>query len=440
MFLVVLGSDIAESAGHWWQQTIDFLPKLNLFPSIPPSTNEFDLRNERISTRLFIVLLILLLSILLGYTSLTHVIKTKDVSVPTLSQYVYLYSKYPQTLTCPCTKISIEYGRFLRVKYTLHQVCSSIFVEKDFITDLFTRPRNQTIQAGDFRAIGEVIFYTLDSLCQLMDKILYSGIIRFYSNQRISAIVIPEQLFRLETQTSFEQFVSLTINQFLLSMQIIRDTTQANALFSGRLTNYYFDALLLDDLPGLAVFQPYAIELANCSCASSPSCIDRAAIYDGEDLGSVLFFVPGFYRGCFMIDGLLQSTLECLYNQTCLDVLLSFMKPPSVRNVTSLDASSSGRYNKNSTMQELINELMVENWNSSITYKDYYEECQPAQCSYTYVTRNDAIYIVTTIFGLVGGLVTVLRFSIPRSVRCIARFVRKYKNRRIDPLLSLVQS
>src|SRR5690349_6147317 len=90
-------------------------------------------------------------------------------------------------------------------------------------------------------------------------------------------------------------------------------------------------------------------------------------------------------------------------------------------NITALDPSVSSRYFVNSTIQQLVNSLMVEEWNSSVRYDSYYHECQPAQCIYTHTTRNDIIYIVTTLIGLVGGLMSVLKLIVPPLVK----FVRK---------------
>ncbi len=93
-------------------------------------------------------------------------------------------------------------------------------------------------------------------------------------------------------------------------------------------------------------------------------------------------------------------------------------------NVSSLDSSLSSRYNETSTIQELINQLMVEKWNLSSTYEHYYKECQPIKCTYTYVTKNDALYIVTTILSLIGGLVTALKFLVPRLVKFTPRLIK----------------
>ncbi len=57
----------------------------------------------------------------------------------------------------------------------------------------------------------------------------------------------------------------------------------------------------------------------------------------------------------------------------------------------------------------------------STIYERYYNQCQPAQCTYIYDTRNDVIYIVTTLFGIAGGLTTVLKLILPRLIRLIMK-------------------
>ncbi|CAF3657481.1 unnamed protein product [Adineta steineri] len=79
----------------------------------------------------------------------------------------------------------------------------------------------------------------------------------------------------------------------------------------------------------------------------------------------------------------------------------------------------------NSTIEELVDELMVEEWNSSTIYDGYYNECQPSKCSYSYQTRNDLIYIITTVIGLVGGLITVLKLIVPRVVQLIVCCIQR---------------
>jgi hypothetical protein len=204
-------------------------------------------------------------------------------------------------------------------------------------------------------------------------------------------------------------------NDFLLSLSTIRNTTQSNGLFSGQLTNYE-----LYKSRGVIEAYTSSVWYGNCSCASSAMCRDQSRVYV-YPTGAVLFSVPGIYTGCYVIESLLQSNLQCFYNQNCINKLQSYFVYSSSINITALDASLSSRFLENSTIEDLLDQLMVEEWNSSIMYENYFNECEPTECSYTHQTKHNAIYIVTTIIGLIGGLITVLELIVPRLVKFARR-------------------
>jgi hypothetical protein len=149
-------------------------------------------------------------------------------------------------------------------------------------------------------------------------------------------------------------------------------------------------------------------------------CAYQSNIYDYPKL-IVLFPVPGIYTGCYVIESLLQSNLQCFYNQTCINTLQSYFAFSSSKNITALDSSLLSRYLENSTIEDLLDELMVEKWNLSIMHDNYFNECEPRECSYTRQTKNNIIYIVTTIIGLIGGLTTALKLIVPRLVMLARR-------------------
>ncbi|CAF1309304.1 unnamed protein product [Adineta steineri] len=201
------------------------------------------------------------------------------------------------------------------------------------------------------------------------------------------------------------------ISEFTLSLSTIRKTTQSNALVSVRLTNY---ALYQLSSSIYTFTNPSFYD--NCSCGSSATCKSQSRILD-YDSGTLYLYVPGIYIGCYIIESLLQSDLRCFYNQSCIDELQPFLASSTRMNVSALDKSLLVQFVENSTIQEMMDELMIETWNSSIMYDSYYDECQPSQCIYTVETKNGAIYIITTLIGLVGGLITVLKLIVPRLVK-----------------------
>jgi len=106
-------------------------------------------------------------------------------------------------------------------------------------------------------------------------------------------------------------------------------------------------------------------------------------------------------------------------------------------NITALNKTLLVKFLENSTSEELGDQLMVEQWNRSIMYASYYNDCQPNECTYTHQTKNSVIYIVTTLFGLTGGLTTALKFLVPRLVKFIAFYIRKWRMRsaRVMPMV-----
>ncbi|CAF3911623.1 unnamed protein product [Adineta steineri] len=390
-----------------------YLSTFNFFPSVPPTTDEHQLRNQRISTRLFIFVLIILLFILLLYTSLINITETVNIKSPSIKDYKQLYNSHSQTLTCECTQISINYEKFIQIQYTLHQICHSDFVTQAWIDYLATSYGNNIPNYADFRATSTFTFQAMSAFCTLVNQTISNRLIQFNSSQYVSASVTPENVFQLQTKAFISQFKSATTNKFLLSLSMIRNTTQSNALLSGQLTNFRLS------LASTGLYLGYSDRsYRNCTCSSSATCISASPIYDLTN-GTLLFTVPGVYTGCYIIESLLQSNLKCFYNQTCINILQSYFQVSSFMNVTALNISLPAQFLENSTIVGILDQLMVEEWINSSMYENYYSECQPSGCSYTVTTKNSAIYIITTLIGLVGGLITVLKFVVPNLVKLI---------------------
>ncbi|CAF3662078.1 unnamed protein product, partial [Adineta steineri] len=412
---------INERVRALYQKTKHLLLNLNIFPSVPPTTDEHRLRNQYISTRLFISLLIILLSILLLYTSLINITQTVNVKAPSIIKYEQLYNSYSQALICDCTQISINYEKFIQIQYTLHQVCHSDFITQNWIKYLaigFDIPADE----HDFRMTSTFTFQAMGAFCTLVNQTISNSLIQFYSNQYVSALVTPSNVFQLQTEAFISQFKSATANGFLLSLAIIRDTTQSNSLVSGQLTNY---GISFSTSAATRVSRLYG----NCTCTYSAKCITQSPIHDLVSSDNILFYVPGLYTGCYTIESLLQSDLQCFYNQTCINQLQSYFQVSSLMNVTALNISLSSQFSENSTVGDVLDQLMVEEWKNSSMYESYYNECQPSSCSYTVTSKNSAVYIITTLIGLVGGLITVLKLMVPYLVKLIMFCINKCKRR-----------
>ena len=403
--------------------TRKYLQQLNLFPSTPPATEHQTLRIQLISTRIFIILLIASLYVFFLYSFTASFTKSATVPTPDRETYSQLYQKYSQTLTCPCTEISINYGTFLHVNYSLHELCSSIFVSEQwfqYINDNTWGELHGTYWLGDFRVVAPQIFHVLASFCNLIVKSISDNLLQFYSNSYISAVVIPKYILEVQSEKFVDEFTSSTTNSFLLSLRMMRETTQINALQSAELSNYYH----LYHLSTNATVTGAVWYDDGCSCSFTSTCkkklpVSRSLAGDSE------WYVPGLYTGCFTIEALLQSSLTCFYYQDCIDELQWYVRSRSPVNARALNPSKSTRFHPDTTISDILNQLMVEEWSYVFTYDQYYAACQPKECSYTISSRNNVIYIVTAFIGLIGGLIKALQITVPRIVSFITKMIRR---------------
>jgi hypothetical protein len=294
-------------------------------------------------------------------------------------------------------------------------------VNERWISYLSKIIEKQTGIGPRFRSTGSLGFQALRTFCNLADQTINHSLTQFYSDQYISASVTPQRSFEAEIGSSIDKFQSSSKSSFSLSLAMIRNTTQANALFSALETNC--ELYLTYDRTKFGMRHK---EYKDCNCAFSSKCTEQ------------FYNVPGFYAGCFVVESLFQSTLECFYDQQCIDNLIRSLLPSPSMNVTALDASSSSNYPKNSTIKKLVDNLMIEQWNTTTVFENYYNACQPKQCTYTFETHNDIIYILTTLFGIAGGLTQTLKLVIPRFVNIILYCIRKQRTR-IIPEMSTVE-
>ena len=390
------------------------LRHLNLLPSIPPSTDQYQLTTQIISTRLFIITLILSLTILIIYTSAVTTIKTITINAPTLDQYSNLYINYSQSLACPCTKISITYDQLVHVNYALHQVCSSGFVSDGWLNYIFQSWVTGLI-LRDFRMIGRLQFQALQSLCRLVNDTISNSLTRFYASQYVSMAVTPQLLLESQVDAAVSQLISTTTKDFLSSFRIVRDTIQANRIFAAAQYNAY-----LQLIPDSQFLRTMWSTYDNLSCISTSTRVSQSKFYN-DLTREVVYTVPGMFVGCYLIEALLQSNLECFYNQTCFDEVKFYMKSNAPLSASIMDSSALIQFSSKSSINDILDELMVEEWSWLLTYEDYFAECQPRECSYTVLTRNNALYIVTTMIGVIGGLVTALKLVVPWLVQLVRR-------------------
>jgi hypothetical protein len=133
----------------------------------------------------------------------------------------------------------------------------------------------------------------------------------------------------------------------------------------------------------------------------------------------IIIQIPGLFIGCMPINSLVYSSLECFYNQTCINQIIPFLS--TNHTFTAMTISEENVFTFNSTTQSIVDRVMVEKWAKNISYQQYYEECAPKSCTYTKLEQYNSMFVLTKVIGLLGSLILVLTLVIPP----IIRFIRK---------------
>ncbi|CAF0881101.1 unnamed protein product [Didymodactylos carnosus] len=415
--------------------TKEKIQKLNLFQSYASSTNENHGYYEILSTRLYLITLTLSVIIIALYTSLIDRTQLVTIKSPiTSDQYTTLYQQHSQTLTCPCTTISITYEKFIHLSPTYHQICSSQFISDDWYQYITESMSNiYYFENDDFRNRASAFFQMLQVLCQSTNETIQDSLVVFNSTQLVNDKLIPQQLFQIQAESYINLFIETTTNTYKRSLQIIRDTTQSSALVAyGSSVTYLSAYQSVQITPNIL----YNDSNEPCSCRNTAGCIQQAKLYDY--LSPFTMSVTGIYFSCYVLESVLRSTLECFYNQACFIELNLLINPDDPSNFSILNSTQpSSQYQPTTVIQEIINNLMTEQWNFNVSFESYYQQCQPSECHYTYIEKFDYLYTITTILGLIGGLSTILSKLIPFLIIIVnphifpffRKLYKKYKQR-----------
>ena len=180
----------------------------------------------------------------------------------------------------------------------------------------------------------------------------------------------------------------------------------------------------------------------------NPRCEKSAPIYNYDYDSSenstynVSYSIPGWKQSCSHMNSLILSNLKCLYSSDCLSRLVRDVKTlfiselwnqirnpwfeprPLVYNPTI------NRFYQNTSVKDILNKAMVENWNPSISYKKFYEICAPTHCTYTKRVRKKNLFqAIVAFISLIGGVVVAVRLIASFSVKL---FLYLWKNRSVN--------
>lgn len=124
------------------------------------------------------------------------------------------------------------------------------------------------------------------------------------------------------------------------------------------------------------------------------------------------------------MDGLRLSTLECLFDQVCLNQIVSLIN--FTNPITVLNSSIPTLYpSSNTSIGSMIDHLFIESWHNSSSYSSYFQNCAPTTCQYSRVERHDFVYIVTYLLGLYGGLTVAFQILVWHGLQLIFMIIAR---------------
>ena len=415
-----------------------YLLTQNLFEtrSSTPDTR----RRELVSTRLYVLLLIVCTITLVCYAGLVEQSKSERVAGPSQSAYEDLQSLDTDILQCPCSSILMPYADFVvHLNASFHPVCTS-----DFVSDVWQNFINQYdggagvwVPLVDFRKWGILFFNLLRSLCSLSNTTVVDAINQVQTSPFISSEVLTFSQFHAQVNEALRSLQKSVSTLFARSLQLFRASDQGNGLISllnsnwkmkyGSNTNY---------APLLSL--PMTYNNGTCSCATSSACIEPAAFYN-LSLHKV-YKVQGIVFGCFGLESILHSSLACFFSHSCLVELNNSMalgnpsgvSHPPQGHITPMEFSSTrSRFQVDDTIETMVNEMFIDSWWNETSYEQYYNACAPAYCSYSLKSRIGVIWALTTFLAVFNGLSISLHFV----VSCLVKLGQKLHTRfKVQPI------
>jgi hypothetical protein len=283
----------------------------------------------------------------------------------------------------------------------------------------------------DARTIISSHAQALRLLCETSQATVIASKDAFLGGFLFSTTLLPASIVNIEAKKVMDFLVDFAAQQISTSISLFGYTISGEMSISALGTNA-MAYLPTDDInrPSLSINTYRMGDGSLCRCLPLIQCLAPAAIYSNVASQTVGILdidqsnstrVKGMKTDCYPFSSLLASTLECYYDSSCLQLLVSNLSsfPP-------LNSTQPSRHAADTTVQGLANQLMREDVISNYSIEAYFNECAPRTCDYTYLHRNTLLTTITTIICVVGGLNAGLHFIAPLLVELLMKLKRKF--------------
>ncbi|CAF3091264.1 unnamed protein product [Rotaria sp. Silwood2] len=182
-------------------------------------------------------------------------------------------------------------------------------------------------------------------------------------------------------------------------------------------------------------------KFVSCSCEWGYACWEPVGFYCDAfsctpvDLIYTDIF-PGLRTGCQILD-YSASTLECFYNQSCVQMLIDnrlhgfedVYQPLDLSHITALHPNETIFFGFQDPFVIFQFYAFIDQWNETADYQSYFAQCQPKICTYMIAQKLKPIAIANSILGLIGGLSVLLRLLVPSFTYIIHQIHLLYRHK-----------
>ncbi|CAF4013336.1 unnamed protein product [Rotaria sp. Silwood2] len=411
----------------------EYVSKFNIFQN-ESSTNNTQ-RQEILSTRLFITLVVGFTTILCLYTGLVERTTTITISNSSLLTDTSLQESYFDTLECPCSHLSIPYNEFIIfMNATFHPICT----KKNFTSIWFQyfSPYQQTsiwwLQTDDFRHWSILFFNFLQKYCELASSTVFNAMEQFNLELFVSSEVMSPILFETKIHTTIQLFQKSTAILFFSQLQMFHGITEGNGFIStvGINMNFQVDRIALN---APILIKPKTYSDGTCSCGTSINCVELASFYNITH--HKVYTIENIYTGCYLLESILHSSLSCFFSNLC---RIDLMQATNLGNPNTQElgyvidipplefSSANSNFKINDTIKPIASQLFIDFWSSEISYERYYNACEPTHCTYLYARRFDVLYALTVFLSVINGLSVGLRSIVPTMVQLVYKLRNRF--------------
>ncbi len=240
-----------------------------------------------------------------------------------MNTYRKLVNQYP-SLTCECEEITAPYAVFVSFSPRFHQICSSLYASDIFTVHLENRDDLIVLGKIHLPSFEGSYFNIIRVMCSLASEIATQLIDTFLQTIYISNYLTHEVEFISNINASIGNFKVLAPPASIHLIQLILDITQGNQLLTSSFSNaelqYNISSTIEDNKINILWINPIN---ESCSCGMSLDSCDilydeycnHTYAHSGADICDIP--IPGMHLACYISNTMFLTSLECLYDVTC---------------------------------------------------------------------------------------------------------------------------